>query len=49
MYNCRVNLELVTDSADRQSIEATMTEILSHALTLIQRVIPRIWAKLGKK
>jgi formiminotetrahydrofolate cyclodeaminase len=49
MYNCRVNLELVTDSADRKSIEATMTEILSHALALIQRVIPRIWAKLGKK
>ena len=49
MYNCRVNLELVTDAADRRSIEATMSEILSHALALIQRIIPRIWAKLEKK
>jgi formiminotetrahydrofolate cyclodeaminase len=49
MYNCRVNLELVTDSADRQSIEATMSEILAHALALIQRIMPRLWARLEKK
>jgi formiminotetrahydrofolate cyclodeaminase len=48
MYNCRVNLKDVDDPADRISIEATMKEVLSHALSLIQRVIPRIWAKQEK-
>ncbi len=45
MYNCRVNLKDVDDPADRRSIEATMNQVLGHALVLIQRVIPRIWAK----
>jgi len=48
MYNCRVNLKDVDDPDERTSIEETMTEILSHAVALIQRVIPRIWAKQEK-
>ena len=45
MYNCRVNLKDIDNAADRVSIEATMKQILSHAVVLIQRVIPRIWAR----
>jgi formiminotetrahydrofolate cyclodeaminase len=45
MYNCRVNLKDVDDPADQRSIEATMDQVLAHALVLIKRVIPRIWDK----
>lgn len=45
IYNCRVNLTDVTDPADRVSIEGTMDRLLSHALPLIQRIIPKIWQR----
>jgi formiminotetrahydrofolate cyclodeaminase len=45
VYNVRVNLADVTDAGGRQSIEAGLGEVLSHAAMLIQRVSPRIWAR----
>lgn len=45
VYNVRVNLSDVTDAGERQSIEAGLGELLSHAAMLIQRVSPRIWAR----
>jgi formiminotetrahydrofolate cyclodeaminase len=45
VYNVRVNLADVTDASDRQRIESTVGQILSHAATLIQRISPRIWAR----
>lgn len=45
VYNVRVNLADLTDAADRQRIESTIGQLLSHAATLIQRVSPRIWER----
>jgi glutamate formiminotransferase/formiminotetrahydrofolate cyclodeaminase len=45
IYNVRVNMGDVTDSSDRQRIESTVGQILSHAATLIQRISPRIWER----
>lgn len=45
IYNVRVNLADITDPAERQSAEAEMAQVLSHAALLIQRVSPRIWAR----
>ena len=45
IYNVRVNLPDITDPAERQSAEAEMAQVLSHAALLIQRVSPRIWAR----
>jgi formiminotetrahydrofolate cyclodeaminase len=43
IYNVRVNLSEITDPADRRHMEETLEHIQSRALTVIQRVIPRIW------
>ncbi len=48
VYNVRVNLADVTDPRDRQSIESTTSQLLTHAAVLIQRVGPRIWARYGQ-
>jgi formiminotetrahydrofolate cyclodeaminase len=48
IYNVRVNMADVTDPADRQRIESTVGQILSHAATLIQQISPRIWARHGQ-
>jgi formiminotetrahydrofolate cyclodeaminase len=45
LYNVRANLPDVTDPADRASVERTITTILARAITLIQRVAPRIWRR----
>jgi formiminotetrahydrofolate cyclodeaminase len=45
VYNIRVNLADVTDPADRQRIESTMSHLLTRAAALIQKVGPRIWAR----
>jgi formiminotetrahydrofolate cyclodeaminase len=45
VYNVRVNLSSVTDPADRQRIESTVSQMLSRAAALIQRVGPRIWER----
>ncbi|HZL37653.1 MAG TPA: cyclodeaminase/cyclohydrolase family protein [Tepidisphaeraceae bacterium] len=48
VYNVRVNLADVTDPADRQRIESTIGQLLSHAGALIQRISARIWARHGQ-
>jgi formiminotetrahydrofolate cyclodeaminase len=45
VYNCRVNLVELTDPADRASVEQSMNQLMSHGLRLIQRAVPRIWAR----
>ena len=48
IYNVRVNLSSVTDAADRQKIESTVSQMLSRAAAVIQRVGPRIWERHGR-
>jgi formiminotetrahydrofolate cyclodeaminase len=45
VYNVRVNLADVKDAEERQRIESTTFEVLSHAGVLIQKVSSRIWAR----
>ena len=45
IYNVRANLPSVSDEAERQRIEASLFQILSHAGTMIQQVSPRIWTR----
>ena len=45
IYNIRVNLSEVTVPAERQRIESSMGQLLSHAAGLIQKISPRIWAR----
>jgi formiminotetrahydrofolate cyclodeaminase len=48
IYNVRVNMTHVTDPTDRRMIESTISQVLSRAAVLIQRVSPRIWARHGQ-
>ena len=48
IYNVRVNLSDVTDPAERHGIEAEIGQVLAHSALVIQRVIPRIWARHGQ-
>ena len=48
VYNVRANLPDVTDPADRQKIELTSGQLIAHATPLIQRAVPRIWARHAK-
>ena len=48
VYNVRVNLTDITDTAERQRIEGATFELLSRAGLLIQQVSPRIWARHGQ-
>ena len=45
IYNVRVNLADVTDPADRERIESTLSSIFSRSLSLIQKVSPAIWSR----
>ena len=45
IYSVRANLPEITDPADVQSIEATVNQLRSRALKLVQSVSPRIWAR----
>jgi len=49
LHNVRANLPDVKDPADRASIESSSRTLLAHALTLIQRASPRIWARHAKE
>jgi formiminotetrahydrofolate cyclodeaminase len=49
VYNVRINLGDIADPRERQSIESTIGQTLSHAAVLIQRVGPRIWARHAQK
>jgi formiminotetrahydrofolate cyclodeaminase len=44
-YNVRVNLPSVDDVEGRQRLAAETEQLWSHALSLVQRVSPRIWAR----
>jgi formiminotetrahydrofolate cyclodeaminase len=48
VYNVRANMPEVKDATDRRTIESTISQILSRAAILIQRVSPRIWARHGQ-
>src|SRR5688500_6297177 len=48
VYNVRANLPDVTDPADLQKIELTAGALVAHATPLIQRAVPRIWARHAK-
>ena len=48
IYNVRVNLPSVTDAADRQKIESTVSQMLSRAAAAIQRSRPNLPAKFHK-
>jgi formiminotetrahydrofolate cyclodeaminase len=44
-YNVRANLPDVRDPAVRRSIESSADQVLRHAIDLVKRVSPRIWAR----
>jgi formiminotetrahydrofolate cyclodeaminase len=44
-YSVRANMCEVSDPLERQHSEATITQLLSRAAGLIQKVAPRIWAR----
>ena len=48
IYSVRANAKDVTDPGDRQSIEASVSQILNRALTLIQSVAPRVWERYNQ-
>jgi formiminotetrahydrofolate cyclodeaminase len=48
IYNVRVNLADLKDEDERRAVETSISQILSHAAVLIQRVSPRIWARQGQ-
>ena len=48
VYNVRANLPDVTDPADLQKIELTAGALITHATPLVQRAVPRIWARHAK-
>ncbi len=45
VYNVRVNLNDVTDDAERRRFEVSNARTLSRATTLIQRALNRIWSR----
>lgn len=45
VYNVRVNIKELPDEADRRRIESSISQMLSRAGDLIQRVSPRIWER----
>ena len=47
-YNVRINLNDLSDAADRQSLERATNQMVAHALAIIQRVGPRIWERVGR-
>lgn len=47
VYNVRVNLVDVTDPAEKRKLEQGTARLISQATQLIQRVLPKIWARHG--
>jgi methenyltetrahydrofolate cyclohydrolase len=45
IYNVRANMPSLDDAEDRRKAEALVGQILGRAVTLIQNVAPRIWAR----
>lgn len=48
VYNVRANLPDVADPGDRAKIEHTAAQLIAHATPLVQRAVPRIWARHTK-
>ncbi|MGA2585042.1 MAG: cyclodeaminase/cyclohydrolase family protein [Tepidisphaeraceae bacterium] len=48
MHNVRANLHEIADPGQRQKIQESSETMLSHALTLVQRVAPRIAKRMQK-
>ena len=48
VYNVRANLPDVADASDRRQIELTAGALVAHATPLVQRAVPRIWARHAK-
>jgi formiminotetrahydrofolate cyclodeaminase len=48
VYNVRANLPDVADPGDRTKIEHTAAQLIAHATPLVQRAVPRIWARHTK-
>jgi formiminotetrahydrofolate cyclodeaminase len=48
-YNVRANLSDVRGPAERRALESTADLVLRHAIELVQRVSPRIWARHGRE
>ena len=47
VYNVRVNLPDVTGESERRHLDQSNARALSQATALIQRVLPKIWARGG--
>jgi formiminotetrahydrofolate cyclodeaminase len=45
VYNVRVNLKSVESADERRQIESSISQVLTNAAQLIQRVAPRIWER----
>jgi formiminotetrahydrofolate cyclodeaminase len=45
VYNVRVNLPDVTEESERRHLDQSNARALSQATALIQRVLPKIWAR----
>ena len=45
IYNVRVNISDAMSPADRQSVESSISRLLSQAAVCIQQLSPRIWAR----
>ena len=48
VHNVRANLPDVTDVSDREKIEMTAAALVAHATPIVQRAVPRIWARHAK-
>jgi formiminotetrahydrofolate cyclodeaminase len=45
VYNVRANLPDVADAQDRQKVEQVASQLIAHATPVVQRAVPRIWAR----
>ena len=45
VYNVRANLPDVVDAQDRQKVERVASQLIAHATPIVQRAVPRIWAR----
>jgi formiminotetrahydrofolate cyclodeaminase len=48
IYNVRVNLPEIKDVEQRRLIEVTDAQVLQRATVVIQRLILRIWERVGR-
>jgi formiminotetrahydrofolate cyclodeaminase len=46
-YNIRVNLSDLTDDAEREEFDHSADELMTTSIELIQKISPRIWARVA--